>query len=124
MQTHIFCRAVLHSKCIILPRQSRDKHRESTQKKRYAFSCSHSLNAIAQLQGQKRQQGQQGQQQGQLASEEAGGGGRPSLGEWFAPFHESTPKFFGGDPGIYRENAFGPFLIKIFPVTTDQFTIP
>lgn len=22
------------------------------------------------------------------------------IGSWFAPFHESTPKFFGGDPGV------------------------
>ena len=35
-----------------------------------------SINAIAQLQRPER------------------------LGAWFAPFHESTPKFFGGDPGV------------------------
>ena len=37
---------------------------------------SHCLNAIAQLQD------------------------KHSLGNWFAPFHESTPKFFGGDLGV------------------------
>ena len=36
----------------------------------------HCLNAIAQLQDKK------------------------ALGKWFAPFHESTPKFFGGDLGV------------------------
>lgn len=37
---------------------------------------SHCLNAIAQLREKQ------------------------SLGQWFAPFHESTPKFFGGDLGV------------------------